>query len=120
MLLSQEYESLFLSEDHTEKKTVIPEKKMTGNGNENLAAKALVAAKPKSVEKLPEIVFDKNIPKPPKTDILEKHNKRCSSCNISFDSRRSFIEHCTILHNMKFKTKSGQTISAPVVQVHSK
>ena len=26
--------------------------------------------------------------------------------------RRSFIEHCTTVHNMKFRTKSGATISA--------
>ena len=30
-------------------------------------------------------------------------------------SRRSFIEHCTTVHNMKFRTKSGATISAPTV-----
>jgi hypothetical protein len=53
------------------------------------------------------------IPKPPKSDIQDKTNKSCSSCNITFDSRRSFIEHCTTVHNMKFKTKSGVTISAP-------
>ena len=51
-------------------------------------------------------------PKPPKSDIQDKTNKHCSSCTISFESRRSFIEHCTTVHNMKFKTKSGLTISA--------
>ena len=53
------------------------------------------------------------LPKPPKSDIQDKTNKHCSSCTISFESRRSFIEHCTTVHNMKFKTKSGLTISAP-------
>ncbi len=52
-------------------------------------------------------------PKPPKSDIHDKTNKRCSSCNIAFVNRRGFIEHCTTVHNMKFKTKSGMTISAP-------
>ena len=52
------------------------------------------------------------LPKPPKSDIQDKTNKHCSSCTISFESRRSFIEHCTTVHNMKFKTKSGLTISA--------
>ena len=58
---------------------------------------------------------DNNLPKPPKTDIQDKTNKKCSSCTITFDSRRSFIEHCTTVHNMKFRTKSGATISAPTV-----
>ena len=30
---------------------------------------------------------DVNLPKPPKTDIQDKTNKRCSSCQITFDSR---------------------------------
>jgi hypothetical protein len=58
---------------------------------------------------------DSNLPKPPKSDIQDKTNKKCSSCTITFDSRRSFIEHCTTVHNMKFRTKSGATISAPTI-----
>ena len=61
------------------------------------------------------LAADVNLPKPPKTDIQDKTNKKCSSCSITFDSRRSFIEHCTTVHNMKFRTKSGATISAPQV-----
>lgn len=95
----QDYESQVLKERLLEKKA--PEPKA---GKEP-------ATKPS------DLVFDKNVPKPPKQDIQDKHNKRCSSCIITFDSRRSFIEHCTIMHGMKFKTKSGQTISAPFVQV---
>eukprot|EP00095_Tigriopus_kingsejongensis_P008992 maker-scaffold783_size97670-snap-gene-0.20 protein:Tk08992 transcript:maker-scaffold783_size97670-snap-gene-0.20-mRNA-1 annotation:"hypothetical protein HMPREF1544_09400" len=56
------------------------------------------------------------IPKPPKSDIQNKTNKACSSCEITFESRRGFIEHCTTVHSMKFKTKSGITISAPTLQ----
>jgi predicted transcriptional regulator len=62
-----------------------------------------------------ETQFEDPPPKPPKSDIHDKTNKRCSSCNIAFDSRRSFIEHCTTVHSMKFKTKSGITISAPTL-----
>ncbi|TRY71884.1 hypothetical protein TCAL_08435, partial [Tigriopus californicus] len=60
------------------------------------------------------------IPKPPKSDIQNKTNKDCSSCNITFETRRSFIEHCTTVHSMKFKTKSGITISAPILQQNLK
>ena len=59
---------------------------------------------------------DPSLPKPPKSDIQDKTNKTCSSCTITFDSRRSFIEHCTTVHNMRFKTKSGVTISNNTVQ----
>ena len=47
----------------------------------------------------------KKPPKPPKSDIQDKTNKKCSSCDITFVNRRSFIEHCTTVHGMKFKTK---------------
>ena len=56
-------------------------------------------------------VHDPSLPKPPKLDIQDKTNKTCSVCNIAFASRRSFIEHCTTVHNMRFKTKSGATIN---------
>ena len=56
-------------------------------------------------------LHDPTLPKPPKSDIQDKTNKTCSSCNIAFESRRSFIEHCTTVHNMRFKTKSGATIT---------
>ncbi|XP_071743490.1 uncharacterized protein [Lepeophtheirus salmonis] len=59
------------------------------------------------------LAVETNIPKPPKSDIQNKTNKTCSSCTITFASRRNFIEHCTTVHNMKFKTKSGLTIQAP-------
>ena len=59
---------------------------------------------------------DPSLPKPPKSDIQDKTNKTCSSCTITFDSRRSFIEHCTTVHNMRFKTKAGVTISGNTVQ----
>ena len=61
-------------------------------------------------------VHDPSLPKPPKSDIQDKTNKTCSSCTITFDSRRSFIEHCTTVHNMRFKTKAGVTISGNTVQ----
>ena len=55
--------------------------------------------------------------KPPKKDYLDKLNKHCSSCIITFDSRTLFIKHLTTIHQMKFKTSAGQAISAPLFQV---
>jgi len=53
---------------------------------------------------------------PSKMEIKDKTNKSCSPCDTEFDSRRFFIEHCTTVHNMKFKTTSGVTIAAPTPQ----
>merc|ERR1712156_1347442 len=53
----------------------------------------------------------RNLIKPPKSDIQDKNNRKCSSCCITFESRRLFISHCTVDHNMKFRTASGVTIN---------
>jgi len=53
--------------------------------------------------------------KPPKSDILNKHNKKCSSCSVIFESRKTFINHCARDHNMTFRAKTGATICAPAM-----
>lgn len=57
-------------------------------------------------------INNNTLPKPPKSDIQDTKNKVCSSCNVKFETRRLFIEHCTTVHKMKFKTASGATISS--------
>jgi len=53
--------------------------------------------------------------KPPKSDIEDDANTSCSSCQLDFQSRKVFIEHCTTAHNMNFRnTVSGTKISAPI------
>ena len=32
---------------------------------------------------------------------------------VDFETRKSFIEHCQVVHGMKFKTKSGISIPPP-------
>ena len=32
---------------------------------------------------------------------------------VTFEARKSFIEHCQVTHGMKFKTKSGISIPPP-------
>jgi len=51
--------------------------------------------------------------RPPKADIQNKANKTCSVCEVTFDARKSFIEHCQVTHGMKFKTKAGISIPPP-------
>ena len=69
--------------------------------------------------------------RPPKEDIQNKLNKFCSVCQVidretcqadrmsfvycqeNFESRKMFIEHCQVVHGMKFKTKSGISIPPP-------
>jgi len=52
---------------------------------------------------------------PSRLEIKDKTNKRCSPCDEEFDSRRFFIEHCSSVHNMKFKTASGAHVISPTL-----
>ena len=52
---------------------------------------------------------------PPKTDIKNRFNTTCSVWKVTFDIRRSFIDHCQLVHGRKFKTKSGLSIPPPPV-----
>lgn len=68
-------------------------------------------------------VMAKNIPtlqespkSPPKTDIKDKTNRVCSTCNIRFETRPLFIKHCMLIHNITFKTHSGDRVCSPVTQ----
>lgn len=117
-ITEQEYESLFEEEDRFEPPAM--SNKMTANiipRPPPLTPKPQLKMRP--AETIPFVStssHDPTLPKPPKSDIQDKTNKTCSSCTITFDSRRSFIEHCTTVHNMRFKTKSGATISGNTVQ----
>jgi len=59
--------------------------------------------------------IDLKVERPPKADIQNKANKTCSVCQVTYEARKSFIEHCQVTHGMKFKTKSGISIPPPVV-----
>eukprot|EP00092_Neocalanus_flemingeri_P026546 GFUD01028770.1.p1 GENE.GFUD01028770.1~~GFUD01028770.1.p1 ORF type:complete len:933 (-),score=290.62 GFUD01028770.1:23-2821(-) len=58
--------------------------------------------------------LDLKVERPPKADIQNKSNNTCSVCQVKYEDRKSFIEHCQVTHGMKFKTKSGISIPAPV------
>ena len=60
-------------------------------------------------------ILDLKSVRPPKADIQNKANKTCSVCEVTFDIRKSFIEHCQLVHGMRFKTKSGLSIPPPPV-----
>jgi len=62
---------------------------------------------------LPSGGVDLKIERPPKADIQNKANKTCSVCQVTYEARKSFIEHCQVTHGMKFKTKSGISIPPP-------
>ena len=119
-ITEQEYESLFEDEPQQQPQQQQPQVTI----QRQIPKPPPLTPKPqlKMRQPTPEVmiphitVHDPSLPKPPKSDIQDKTNKTCSSCNITFDSRRSFIEHCTTVHNMRFKTKSGVTISGDTVQ----
>jgi len=70
--------------------------------------------KPTSPPPAPPVsTVDLKLERPPKADIQNKANKTCSVCEVTFEARKSFIEHCQLTHGMKFKTKSGISIPPP-------
>ena len=57
------------------------------------------------------------LPKPSKTEMGNKTVKHCSGCQIQFQDRRQFIEHCQRVHNIRFKTKASQGISKGALSI---
>jgi len=51
-----------------------------------------------------------------KLDVRDKSLKTCVQCDENFPTRRQFIEHCQIVHGMKFKLKSGESLPLPQVK----
>ena len=51
-----------------------------------------------------------------KLDIRDKSLKTCLKCDENFPTRRKFIEHCQLVHGMKFKLKSGESLPPPQVK----
>jgi len=49
-------------------------------------------------------------------DVTNKSLKSCKKCNIDFISRKGFIEHCQVVHHMRFKLKNGQRLPPPLVK----
>jgi len=53
---------------------------------------------------------------PTRVDIRDKTLKSCDTCDENFSTRRQFIEHCQLVHGMKFKLKSGESLPPPQVK----
>ena len=51
-----------------------------------------------------------------KIDIRDKTLKTCNKCQYNFPTRRLLIEHCQVMHGMKFKLKSGESLPPPPVK----
>jgi len=49
-------------------------------------------------------------------DIRDKTLKTCNKCQYNFPTRRLFIEHCQVVHGMKFKLKSGESLPPPPIK----
>ena len=50
------------------------------------------------------------ITKPSKKDLRNKNVRNCRACEIEFESRTEFIEHCKFVHEIKFKPKPRWTV----------
>jgi len=51
--------------------------------------------------------------KPSKAEIQDKTNTRCSSCQEELHTRKKFVQHCQLVHQIKFKTKAGLAVPPP-------
>ena len=51
----------------------------------------------------------------PKGGYPEQGKQDLCVCEVTFDIRKPFIEHCQLVHGMRFKTKSGLSIPPPPV-----
>jgi len=80
------------------------------NKSDNKSPSALAEASSKS--------SSSSLPKPSKAEMSDKKVKHCSVCQVLFEDRRHFIEHCQTVHNIKFKVKSSQGLGkgAPCFQ----
>ena len=56
--------------------------------------------------------------KPPFSDTHNAKNKTCSVCNETFSSRKIYMEHVEIVHDMKFKWKTSKKAIAGIVGIN--
>eukprot|EP00092_Neocalanus_flemingeri_P018664 GFUD01020212.1.p1 GENE.GFUD01020212.1~~GFUD01020212.1.p1 ORF type:complete len:727 (+),score=163.86 GFUD01020212.1:69-2249(+) len=52
-------------------------------------------------------------PIPVHPDVRNKSLKSCNKCQLNFPTRKQFLEHCQVVHGMKFKLKSGESLPPP-------
>jgi len=54
--------------------------------------------------------YNSALPKPSKEEMSDKTVKHCSVCDIQFGSRKDFIDHCQVVHGVRFKTKADHRL----------
>ena len=52
---------------------------------------------------------------PTQIDVRDKTLKSCNKCEFNFPTRKLFLEHCQVVHGMKFKLKTGESLPPPPV-----
>ena len=65
---------------------------------------------------MPSVADESTVSEPVKIkpkNIRDKTNKYCDVCNITLDTRILFLSHCSNVHDVKFKGKSGQPLVIP-------
>ena len=129
-ITEQEYDELFADdEEEIYKRPSKRKKDAAGDGQEASSDRESVNSddlfleemgyhhqpvEPAAAKQAPLLVeVDLKAKKPPKADLATKKNTLCSVCQVSYNTRREFIEHCQVTHGMRFKTKSGVLLPAP-------
>ena len=65
---------------------------------------------------MPSVADESMVSEPVKVkpkNIRDKTNKYCDVCDITLDTRILFLSHCSSVHDVKFKGKSGQPLVIP-------
>lgn len=57
----------------------------------------------------------RGLAKPPKDDMSNKTMKFCRVCEIEFESRKEFIQHCQFIHKVTFRNKSSWAVGMTVL-----
>jgi len=58
----------------------------------------------------------RSLAKPPKDDMSNKMMKFCRVCEIEFETRKEFIQHCQFVHKVTFRNKSSWAVGKTVLQ----
>ena len=57
----------------------------------------------------------RGLAKPPKDDMSNTTIKFCRVCEIDFESRKEFIQHCQFIHKVTFRNKSSWAVGRTVL-----
>ena len=58
-------------------------------------------------ERVLKQVWNQDLARPSKEEVEDKFNETCQGCEITFDGRKSYLQHCRAAHGWTIKMKGG-------------